>query len=75
MVDSAAHPFPGSAFGYRSKDEETSWRDRDPIAMVERHLRRRGLYTDDELATVHLTPHAFHGEWNYTLHPRTVKRC
>jgi len=23
-------PFPGSAFGYRSKDEEKSWRDRDP---------------------------------------------
>jgi hypothetical protein len=26
--------------------------------------------SDDELATVHLTPHAFHGEWNYTVTPR-----
>ena len=23
--------------------------------------------SDDELATVQLTPHAFHGEWNYTV--------
>jgi transposase len=26
--------------------------------------------SDDKLATVHLTPHAFHGEWNYTVTPR-----
>jgi hypothetical protein len=26
--------------------------------------------SDDELATVHLTPHAFHGDWNYTVTPR-----
>jgi 2-oxoisovalerate dehydrogenase E1 component len=45
-------PFPGSAFGYRSKDEETGWRDRDPIAKVEHHLRRRGLYTDEDLTAV-----------------------
>jgi hypothetical protein len=25
--------------------------------------------SDDELAAVHLTPHAFHGEWNYTISP------
>jgi 2-oxoisovalerate dehydrogenase E1 component len=35
-------PLAGSAFGYRSKDEETKWRSRDPIeflaqGMVERH--------------------------------------
>ena len=23
--------------------------------------------SDAELATVHLTPHAFHGDWNYEL--------
>ena len=45
-------PFPGSAFGYRSKDEETSWRERDPIAKVEHHLQRRGLYTAEDLAGV-----------------------
>ena len=25
--------------------------------------------TDAQLATVNLEPHAFHGEWNYTIHP------
>jgi hypothetical protein len=28
--------------------------------------------SDTQLAGVHLTPHAFHGEWNYTIHPATV---
>ena len=27
-------PFPGSAFGYRNKEEEKAWRDRDPIKQV-----------------------------------------
>ncbi len=36
-------PFPGSAFGYRTKDEERSWRERDPITQVTGHLLRRGL--------------------------------
>ena len=25
--------------------------------------------SDNELAVVHLEPHVFHGEWNYTIHP------
>jgi 2-oxoisovalerate dehydrogenase E1 component len=35
--------FPGSAFGYRSKDEEREWRRRDPIEQVAGHLVRRGV--------------------------------
>jgi 2-oxoisovalerate dehydrogenase E1 component len=35
--------FPGSAFGYRSKEEEARWRARDPIAQVAGHLVRRGI--------------------------------
>lgn len=27
--------------------------------------------SDDELAEVNITPHDFHGEWNYTIAPRT----
>jgi hypothetical protein len=27
--------------------------------------------SDEELAAVQLTPHAFHGEWNYTVLPAT----
>ena len=42
-------PFPGSAFGYRAKTEETEWKDRDPIRMVEAHLMRRKLLTESEI--------------------------
>lgn len=36
-------PYPGSAFGYRSKVEEQSWRDRDPIARTTRELLELGI--------------------------------
>ncbi len=42
--------FPGSAFGYRSKDEEREWRERDPLTQVAGHLERRGLMSTDETA-------------------------
>jgi hypothetical protein len=29
--------------------------------------------TDAQMATIDLTPHAFHGEWNYTIRPRRRK--
>lgn len=35
--------FPGSAFGYRTKEEEKSWRDRDPLVRVGTELQARGL--------------------------------
>ncbi|MDO2934669.1 thiamine pyrophosphate-dependent enzyme [Paeniglutamicibacter sulfureus] len=35
-------PFPGSAFGYRTKDEERSWRDRDPILRTRQEMIRLG---------------------------------
>ena len=38
--------FPGSAFGYRSKEEEESWRARDPLEMVAREMKNRGLVDD-----------------------------
>ncbi|MFD0852618.1 thiamine pyrophosphate-dependent enzyme, partial [Actinomadura adrarensis] len=38
-------PFPGSAFGYRTKEEEREWRARDPIETVSGHLTRRGILT------------------------------
>lgn len=41
-------PFPGSAFGYRTKDEETKWRERDPITRVAREMIRRGLITEEQ---------------------------
>ena len=36
-------PFPGSAFRYRSKEEEAQWRARDPIDATAGHLVRRKL--------------------------------
>ena len=40
--------FPGSAFGYRTKEEEREWRGRDPLAQTAAHLVRRGLMSEDE---------------------------
>jgi len=42
-------PFPGSAFGYRSKEEEAQWRARDPIGQVAGHLVRRGIQTQSAI--------------------------
>jgi 2-oxoisovalerate dehydrogenase E1 component len=42
-------PFPGSAFGYRSKEEEAQWRARDPIAQVAGHLVRRGILSQSSV--------------------------
>jgi 2-oxoisovalerate dehydrogenase E1 component len=42
-------PFPGSAFRYRTKEEEAEWRARDPIDTTARHLVRRGILTQDDV--------------------------
>jgi 2-oxoisovalerate dehydrogenase E1 component len=44
--------YPGSAFGYRSKEEEAAWRDRDPVARVGREMKTLGLVDDAGLASV-----------------------
>ena len=36
-------PYPGSAFGYRTKEEEASWRERDPLTKMARELGKLGL--------------------------------
>lgn len=41
--------FPGSAFRYRTKDEEASWRARDPIDQVSKHLLRREILDRSEV--------------------------
>ncbi|MFV0253111.1 MAG: thiamine pyrophosphate-dependent enzyme [Beutenbergiaceae bacterium] len=40
-------PFPGSAFGYRSKAEEAAWRDRDPLVRLATELSQRGHLQSD----------------------------
>ncbi|EFQ83467.1 Transketolase, C-terminal domain protein [Aeromicrobium marinum DSM 15272] len=41
--------FPGSAFGYRGKEEEASWRERDPIAQLRRRVIARELATEADI--------------------------
>lgn len=45
-------PLPGSAFGYRTKDEEKAWRARDPLDRVAREMTSRGLLTHDDVAAL-----------------------
>jgi 2-oxoisovalerate dehydrogenase E1 component len=42
-------PYPGSAFGYRDKAEEQSWRDRDPVDLLRAQVLRRGLATEADV--------------------------
>lgn len=35
------------------------------------HYQKGRKVTDKELAEVHIRPNAFHGEWNYEIHPRS----
>ncbi len=45
-------PYPGSAFGYRTKEEEASWRDRDPVKRVAAEMMKLGLIDAAGLAAV-----------------------
>ena len=44
--------YPGSAFGYRSKDEEASWRNRDPLERVAKEMIALGLIDEAGVASV-----------------------
>jgi 2-oxoisovalerate dehydrogenase E1 component len=41
-------PLPGSAFGYRTKDEELAWRQRDPIQRMAKEMIERKWIGPDE---------------------------
>lgn len=45
-------PYPGSAFGYRTKDEEKGWRERDPIARVAKELAALSVLSPDEVEQI-----------------------
>lgn len=45
-------PLPGSAFGYRTREEEAEWRRRDPIDLVSREMTERQLIGDDEVTAL-----------------------
>jgi hypothetical protein len=39
-------------------------------ALDDNHYQTAIKVSDEELARLRLTPHQFHGDWNYTLSPR-----
>lgn len=45
-------PFPGSAFGYRTKEEEAQWRARDPLDRVAAEMIKLGLIDAAGVAAV-----------------------
>ena len=45
-------PYPGSAFGYRTKEEEAQWRARDPLDRVAREMIALGLIDEAGVASV-----------------------
>jgi hypothetical protein len=43
-------------------------------AQLDQRTYERGLeITDDQLATVNITRHTFHGDWNYTVSPSVIE--
>ncbi|NEN05061.1 MFS transporter [Diaminobutyricibacter tongyongensis] len=44
--------FPGSAFGYRTKEEEAAWRARDPLERVAAEMTKLGLIDTAGVAAV-----------------------
>ena len=45
-------PYPGSAFGYRTKQEEAEWRERDPLVRVAAEMQKLGQVDDRQVASV-----------------------
>lgn len=45
-------PYPGSAFGYRTKAEEAEWKARDPLERVAREMIALGHITEEQVASV-----------------------
>jgi 2-oxoisovalerate dehydrogenase E1 component len=48
-------PYPGSAFGYRTKEEEAAWRARDPLDLVASKMIARGLIDAEGVAALRAT--------------------
>ncbi len=44
--------YPGSAFGYRTKDEEAGWRARDPLELVATKMIARRLISEAEVTAL-----------------------
>ena len=51
-------PFPGSAFGYRTKEEEAAWRSRDPLDRVAVEMIERGHLDQGQVDALRLRAQA-----------------
>jgi transposase len=41
---------------------------------IDKRLYPKGVrITDEQMARINLKPHPFHGDWNYTIHPKTLR--
>mgnify|MGYP001162061154 CR=1 FL=1 len=45
-------PYPGSAFGYRDKEEEEAWRKRDPLDRLANEMKKLALLDDDQVSSI-----------------------
>lgn len=45
-------PFRGSAFGYRTKEEEAAWNERDPLTFLAKKMSDLGYLSDEEATSV-----------------------
>ena len=45
-------PFPGSAFGYRTKEEEEEWISRDPLNLMATKMIELGIATESDIHSV-----------------------
>lgn len=45
-------PYPGSAFGYRTKEEEAQWRERDPLLKMAQEMTKLGQLDEDAVAGI-----------------------
>ena len=59
--------YPGSAFHYRTREEEASWRARDPIRQIASHLVRRGVLTQADVDAATARADALMAELGETL--------
>jgi 2-oxoisovalerate dehydrogenase E1 component len=48
-------PYPGSAFGYRTKEEEAKWRARDPLERVGSEMQKLAILDAKEILEVRAT--------------------
>src|SRR6185437_6812705 len=60
-------PLPGSAFRYRTRDEEQAWRERDPLLQASAQLVRRKILDAGEIDAARARAADLMGELNRVL--------